>query len=179
MEPQENAIARSLGGRPANLTSEDLIIRARRVRSALARGKSRLEICQEQNLTLTQYQTAIKWISRRWKTNDQAFAELQIGEDERLNVIQDELEALLTNDAVEAADKFRALLAAQIAMNKIRFNVYEMGLRLGILKREASKIEETRNVNVRFGDEGAIAWFNNPKALGSVAPIDVTPASVQ
>lgn len=159
MEPLENNEEKNLGGRPKNVTPQQIAERAKKVRSGLMLGKGRSQICAEEGLTIPQYNTAMRWVSRRWDNNATAFAEFLAGEQNRLEALQERLNAVLADPALFEAQKAVIALKIHRLCHDIQFNVREMGLRLGILDREAIKIQELPKVTVGFGDEMTAPWF--------------------
>lgn len=175
MEPQETSLDKSRGGRPANVTAEQLAQRARQVRSLLVAGKGPAEIRLELNLTAREYQTAVRWISRRWQNNDQAYAEYLVSESGRVEFLQEQIKAVLGDESVPVTRKAYAIGYLVRLSNHIETQIREMGIKLGILE---GKLADGRDGST-FNDNRMVIMVNGkpardlPVGLLSGATVDV------
>ncbi len=135
-------------GRRATSTPAVMSERAARVRKLLMLGISRGEIMVRENLTAPEYRCAMEFMARFPDKNVQAFAQYWAGEQSRLGEIENDV------IAARAAGEFRSVAVLQRLAKDVRKDVYEMAMKLGILKRAAEEIVLTeRRFEVGFGDE--------------------------
>lgn len=132
---------------------------ARVVRKHIALGHSRQETCEIEGITRDQYRAALRFIGRKaWSSNQEAFSNLRIGVTARLEGINERIQALLDSPATEVAKAREYATLCRLALDAYR-SIFDMGLKLGILQRETLKLDEKREVIVRFGDEDTIPFF--------------------
>lgn len=179
MEVSDNQSVTTAIGRPRNgaLSSEEraeqLANRARDVRRELMAGKSEFEICRALSITRKEYSTAKRWIARKWVDNDSSYADFLITEYGRIEVLQKQIDAVEQQAELSAYDRARIIFNLVKAQHDIEFNIREMGLRLGMLDREAIKVDETRTIKVTFGDESLTPFYAPSNLPGKT--IDVQP----
>lgn len=139
-------------GRPAGVTEEAIADRAMRIRRHLKNGLCRREICLAEHITLGEFRSAMRQLGKIGGDNREIFADFMLGEQSRLDEIEKDIEAARTRQDM------RAVAALHRISAEIRRGIYDMALKLGILQREAIKIE-SRSVEVRFGDEEIVPWY--------------------
>lgn len=139
-------------GRPKGVTQEVLADRAARIRGHLKNGFGRREICLRENLTLAEYRSAMRWLGKIGSDNWESFASFMVGEQSRLEEIETDIESARTKGDM------RAVAALHRVAADIHRGIYDMALKLGVLQREAIRIE-ARRVEVSFGDEKIRPWF--------------------
>lgn len=144
--------------KPVRSTKEEIAARASIVRRHIILGRTRREICSLEGLTLKEYQVAIKYIGREWSSNREAFGNFRMGIAAHLEDIEKRMKALLASSANEI-DVVHAYVKLKKLWIETEQSQYEMALKLGILQRESFKIEDRREVSVRFGDEDTVPFF--------------------
>lgn len=157
MEPSESGDFVRRRRRQNRNTNEEMVKRAKLVRSELMLGKSIREISSVNGLTIGETRQALKWLGR-WTNNAEAFGEFKAGELNRLEAIQRQVNAVMGEAGATEVDKAHALVKLFDLSHKIRFNIIEVGLRLGMLDREVIKVEHM-HTKVSFGDEHDQPWF--------------------
>lgn len=141
-------------GRPRGVTSKDIAARAGRIRKHLKNGLHRKEICAREGLTLAEYRSAMRWIGNFGSDNTEVFADFLVAQQGSL----EELHSLIELELASGQPDLNAYARLKKLSLDIHTGILDMALKLGILQREAIKIE-SRNVTVCFGDEEVIPWF--------------------
>lgn len=151
-------------GRPAGVTDADMARRARAISKHLRLGRKRKEICAIESLTVAEFQSAKRWVTRGWTDNFECFGDLVLSEQERLEEIKELIEAVKLEDG-SAIEKSAAIGKLQRLAHDILFDLTEMGLKLGTLDRDRLKVDERQTIRVSFGDEGILPWFSKDRAI--------------
>ena len=169
MEPQEtpqNTTADkekivAIDGSSETLSKKELRLKERRklankIRRLLALAKSPAEICRTLSITTSKYRYAVAWMTREtFGSNLEAFSWFHISGQSELEQLE-----MLRVEAKNAGDLRAAAMFSKIQL-ETRREMVEVGLKLGILDREAMKIQETI-VEVTIGDESVKAWYEQP-----------------
>lgn len=160
MEPIETKTETTQAERTPDVTKEGMALRIRQIRHWLKVGLGRKEICARLEITPRQYQCAMANLGKFGTNNAEAFGDFLMGEQNRLEEIEEKIKELFCgNHVMEFGDKLNAYVKLQRLAFDIKNGVYEMGMKLGVLDREAIKIEN-RSVEVGFGDEEVKPWFS-------------------
>lgn len=139
--------------------------RAAKIRRLTRLGMNGTEICHTLGISYQQYRYAVMWMTQKsWSSNAIAFHRYYVAVQSRLEQIEMDMHA--ARNGSEEVVKGRVVTyvdhRAIAAFHKIGLdawnNVFEMALKLGILDREAIKIQTT-TVEVGFGDENQVPWF--------------------
>lgn len=136
--------------------------RAAKIRRLTLLGMNGTEICHTLGITYSQYRHSVRWMTQKsFSSNAMAFNRYSVEVQSRLEQMHMDMMR-----AREEGD-YRAVAAfTKLGFDAINGRL-EMALKLGILDREAIKIQTT-TVEVGFGDENQVPWFAK-KALDAVA----------
>lgn len=162
-EKQDAEIAKSLDSTEPTeaLEVSGLTVRQRasKIRRMVSLGKSCTEICEALEISRSQYRYAMLWMTHKtFNSNLEAFSRYEVATQARLERMEIDMMA-----ARQSGD-FRAVAAIYKLAQEAHDGMIEVGLKLGILDREAIKIQATI-AEVGFGDESQSPWFarNTPK----------------
>lgn len=141
--------------------------RAAKIRHLTRLGMNGTEICHKLGITYSQYRHAVTWSTQKaWSSNAVAFHRYYMSVQSSLEQLEMDMIAA-RNGSQEITKKGEVVTVidhrAIAAFHKIRLDAwnsaYEMALKLGILDREAIKLQAEGKVEVSFGEENAVPWF--------------------
>lgn len=127
--------------------------KAARYRKHLKLGRARQEILAIEGWTNYEYRYVRKWLGSSFRyANAEAFADYLAGEQSRLEEIDAQIDEARKEAGLEPAERHRIVKDLHRLSFDIRQGVYEMAMKLGVLRKAAERVE-IKEVVVGFGDE--------------------------
>lgn len=127
--------------------------KAARYRKHLKLGRARREILAIEGWTNNEYRYVRHWLGGSFRyENADAFSDYLAGEQSRLEEIDAQIAEARVEAGLEPGERHRIVKDLHRLSFEVRQGIYEMAMKLGVLRKSAERVE-VQEVVVGFGDE--------------------------